>query len=214
LFPVRRIFCIARNYAAHAREMGGNPDRESPFFFTKPADAVLPVREGETGRFLYPLATQDVHHEIELVVALGSGGENLTPEAAKACIWGYAVGLDMTRRDLQAEAKAKGRPWDIAKAFDGAAPISEIMPASGQLLASGEVRLDINGGARQLGDLSDMIWSIPEIIAFFSCYYCLQPGDLIFTGTPEGVGPVQVGDRLAGAVACVGSLNIEVVARG
>ncbi|WP_343034820.1 fumarylacetoacetate hydrolase family protein [Aromatoleum diolicum] len=212
LFPVRRIFCIARNYAAHAREMGADPTREKPFFFTKPADAVLPVRAGATGEFPYPLASQDVHHEIELVVALGSGGVNLTPEAASACIWGYAVGLDMTRRDLQAEAKAKGRPWDIAKAFDASAPISQIVPAAGRVLRSGEIRLDVNGAVRQRGDLADMIWSVPEVIAFFSRYYHLQAGDLIFTGTPEGVGPVVVGDHLRGEVAGVGELDLRVVA--
>jgi fumarylpyruvate hydrolase len=213
LFPVRRIYCVARNYAAHAREMGGDPSREAPFFFTKPADAVLPVRDGECGRFPYPLASHDVHHELELVVALGAGGENLTPAQAAGCIWGYALGLDMTRRDLQAEAKAHGRPWDIAKAFDHAAPISEIVPAAGQVLGAGEVELQVNGQRRQHGDLADMIWSIPEVIAFFSRYYCLMPGDLIFTGTPEGVGPVQPGDRLSGHIAGVGRLELVVEGR-
>lgn len=212
-FAVRRIFCVARNYAAHAREMGADPSREAPFFFTKPADAVLPVGEGEVGRLVYPLATQDLHHEIELVVALGSGGENLTPEQARACIWGYAVGLDMTRRDLQAEAKAKGRPWDSAKAFDDAAPISALRHLPGVALARGDIRLDINGEVRQRGDLGDMIWSVAEVIAYFSRYYHLQAGDLIFTGTPEGVGPVHVGDQLRGAVEGVGTLALEVVAR-
>ncbi|THF56881.1 fumarylacetoacetate hydrolase family protein [Pseudothauera rhizosphaerae] len=213
LFPVRRIYCVARNYAAHAREMGADPTREAPFFFTKPADAVLPVRNGEAGHFPYPPATRDVHHELELVVALGRGGHDLSAEQAAACIWGYAVGLDMTRRDLQAEAKAKGRPWDVAKAFDAAAPVSEIVPANGRVLAAGEIVLTVNGETRQRGDLGDMIWSIPEVIAFFSRYYHLQPGDLIFTGTPEGVGPVVPGDRLSGRVAGVGTLEIEVVGR-
>lgn len=212
LFPVRRIFCIARNYAAHAREMGGDPSREAPFFFTKPADAVLAVRAGETGRFPYPQASRDVHHEIELVVALGGGGRDLSPEQAAGCIWGYAVGLDMTRRDLQAEAKAKGRPWDIAKAFDHSAPISEIVPAAGRVLRSGEIRLDINGELRQRGELADMILPIPELIAFFSRYCRLAAGDLIFTGTPEGVGPVVAGDVLRGEVAGVGVLNLLVEA--
>ncbi len=210
LFPVRRIYCVARNYAAHAREMGADPTREAPFFFTKPADALLPVRSGQVGRFPYPPATQDVHHELELVVALGAGGADLTPEQAAACIWGYAVGLDMTRRDLQAEAKAKGRPWDIGKAFDAAAPISEIVPAGGRVLSAGEVVLQVNGAQRQRGDLADMIWSIPEVIAYFSRYYRLMPGDLIFTGTPEGVGPVVPGDRLDGRIAGVGTLALEV----
>lgn len=212
-FPVRRIFCVARNYEAHAREMGADPTREAPFFFTKPADAVLPVASGETGRLAYPLATQDLHHEIELVVALGAGGENLTLEQARACIWGYAVGLDMTRRDLQAEAKAKGRPWDSAKAFDDAAPISALTHMPGVELTRGDIRLDVNGEPRQRGDLGDMIWSVAEVIAYFSRYYRLQPGDLIFTGTPEGVGAVRIGDELRGAVEGVGTLALEVVAR-
>ena len=211
LFPVRRIFCVARNYAAHAREMGADPQREAPFFFTKPADAVLPVAAGETGRFPYPPATRDVHHEVELVVALGAGGADLSPDAARECVWGYAVGLDMTRRDLQADAKARGRPWDVAKAFDAAAPISEIRPAAGWVPAEGEIGVDIDGVARQRGNLADMIWPIAEIIVWLSRYYRLQPGDLIFTGTPEGVGPVVIGERLHAFVAGVGSLDLEVV---
>jgi len=215
LFPVRRIFCVARNYAAHAREMGADPNREAPFFFTKPADAVLPAGDGETARFAYPPATRDVHHEIELVVALGAGGADLSVEAARQCIWGYAVGLDMTRRDLQAEAKAQGRPWDIAKAFDASAPISAIRPAAaGWVPDGGAIGLDINGVPRQRGDLADMIWSVPEIIAHFSRYYRVQAGDLIFTGTPEGVGPVVVGDHLRGFVEGVGALSLDVVAAG
>ena len=212
LFPVRRIFCVARNYAAHAREMGADPQREAPFFFTKPADAVLPVKTGEIGRFPYPLATREVHHEVELVVALGTGGVKLTSEAAQACIWGYAVGLDMTRRDLQAEAKSKGRPWDAAKAFDASAPISEILPAPGWVPANGDIRLEVNGAVRQHGVLADMIWSIPEVIAYFSRFFRLQAGDLIFTGTPEGVGAVQVGDRLDATVAGIGRLVLVVTA--
>lgn len=210
LFPVRRIFCIARNYAAHAREMGADPAVEAPFFFTKPADAVLPVAAGETGRFPYPQASCDVHHEIELVVALGAGGADLSPADAAACIWGYAVGLDMTRRDLQAEAKAKGRPWDIAKAFDHSAPISAIVPAAGRVLDAGAIRLDINGKTRQSGNLADMILPVPDLIAYFSRYFRLEPGDLIFTGTPEGVGPVVAGDVLRGEVEGVGVLNLRV----
>ncbi len=212
-FPVRRIYCVARNYAAHAREMGGDPSREAPFFFTKPADAVLPVRDGETGRFPYPPGTSDVHHELELVVALAAGGEDLSVEQARAAIWGYAVGLDMTRRDLQAEAKAKGRPWDVAKAFDCSAPISSLRPASGWVPDHGSIGLDVNGQARQRGDLADMIWSVPEVIACLSRYFRLEPGDLVFTGTPEGVGPVNAGDRLHGFVDGVGTLSLEVVAR-
>lgn len=212
LFPVRRIFCVARNYAAHAREMGADPTRETPFFFTKPADAVLPVREGEIGRFPYPPACREVHHELELVVALGAGGANLDVDAARACIWGCAVGLDMTRRDLQAEAKAKGRPWDAAKAFDASAPISEIVPAAGRDLSAGAVVLEVNGEVRQRGDLADMIWPVPEVLSFLSRYWRLEAGDLVFTGTPEGVGAVAVGDRMVGVVAGVGRLEVEVVA--
>ncbi|HRP76119.1 MAG TPA: fumarylacetoacetate hydrolase family protein [Rhodocyclaceae bacterium] len=212
LYPVRRIYCVARNYAAHAREMGGDPSREAPFFFTKPADAVLAANEGECARFAYPPGTADVHHEVELVVALGAGGENLSLDRARECIWGYAVGLDMTRRDLQAEAKAKGRPWDIGKAFDDAAPLSAIRPMQGVVMTRGEIRLDVDGKMRQSGDLGDMIWSVPEIIVFLSRYFRLQPGDLIFTGTPEGVGPVQVGERLDGSIEGVGRLSLEVIA--
>ncbi|MFN3987517.1 MAG: fumarylacetoacetate hydrolase family protein [Rhodocyclaceae bacterium] len=218
VFPVRRIFCIARNYAAHAREMGGDPEREAPFFFTKPADAVLPVAAGATGRIRYPLATQDLHHEVELVVALRAGGENLTATDAAECVWGYAVGIDLTRRDLQAEAKAAGRPWDVAKAFDDSAPISEIrpveaLPEGGVLPATTPIRLSINGEIRQDGVLGDMSWSVPEIIAHLSRYFALAPGDLVFTGTPEGVGPVCVGDLIEAEVEGVGSLRLMVSAR-
>lgn len=213
LFPVRRIFCVARNYAAHAREMGADPSREAPFFFTKPADAVLPVGPGECGRLCYPQATSDLHHELELVLALGAGGENLDVDAAARCIYGYAVGLDMTRRDLQAEARGLGRPWDAGKAFDQSAPISAIRPLAGEVLGSGEIVLEVNGQRRQAGDLADMIWNVPETIAFFSRYFRLMPGDLIFTGTPEGVGAVVAGDSLHGRIAGVGELRVDVVAR-
>lgn len=211
LFPVHRIYCVARNYAAHAREMGGDPSREAPFFFTKAADCVLPVADGECGRFPYPLASNDVHHELELVVALGSGGENLSAEQAAACIWGYAVGLDMTRRDLQGEAKAKGRPWDIGKIFEASAPLSAIVPAGGAVPHAGAITLKVNGEVRQHGDLADMIWSVAEVVAYFSRYYRLCAGDLIFTGTPEGVGPVRPGDRLEGQIEGIGSLSVAVV---
>ncbi|ANQ83763.1 hypothetical protein dqs_0688 [Azoarcus olearius] len=211
VFPVRRIFCVARNYAAHAREMGGDPAREAPFFFTKPADAVLPVGEGECGRMSYPVATSDLHHELELVVALAAGGSGLTPEQAAGCIYGYAVGLDMTRRDLQAAAKAAGRPWDAGKAFDHSAPISPIRPLA-EVLAAGEIVLDVNGVRRQAGDLADMIWNVPETLAFLSRYFELRAGDLVFTGTPEGVGAVVAGDRLHGRIARVGELRLEIVA--
>lgn len=213
VFPVRRVFCIARNYAAHAREMGGDPGREAPFFFTKPADAVFPVLPGETASWPYPLASHDVHHEVELVVALHRGGEHLSTEQAAACVWGYAVGLDMTRRDLQAEAKAQGRPWDVAKAFDRGAPVSALKRAEGALPGQTRVSLRVNDVLRQQGQVSDMIWSVPEIIAALSRLFELKAGDLIFTGTPEGVGPVQPGDHLDAVVEGVGRLQMRVSGR-
>jgi fumarylpyruvate hydrolase len=198
LFPVRRIFCVGRNYAAHAREMGHDPDREPPFFFTKPADAIL------TGGadMPYPTATQDLHHEVELVVAIGAGGASISASDAKSHIWGYAVGLDMTRRDLQGEAKKMGRPWDMGKGFDHAAPIGDILPVSESgILTSGAIRLIVNGRDRQTGDLADLIWTVDEVIAALSRLVRLEPGDLIFTGTPEGVAAVGPGDVLEGSVA-------------
>lgn len=212
LFAVRRIFCVARNYAAHAREMGQDPDREPPFFFCKPADAVLPVARGQTGLLPYPQATRDLHHEFELVVALGAGGRDLSREAAEAAIWGYACGLDMTRRDLQAAAKKKGQPWDSGKGFDLAAPISAITPrGASPVLARGQIALAVNGEERQRGDLADMIWDIPDVIAHLSRLWELKAGDLVFTGTPEGVGPVVRGDLLEGRIDGVGTLAVEIV---
>ncbi len=212
LFPVRRIFCVARNYAAHAREMGHDPEREPPFFFCKPADSILPVASNEIGRLPYPSATQNLHHEFELVVALGAGGRDLSPEQADACVWGYACGFDMTRRDLQSRAKDKGQPWDSGKAFDFAAPVSHILPrGQAPLLAHGEIALNVNDSERQRGDLSDMIWSIPEVLAHLSRLWELQPGDLVFTGTPEGVAAVVRGDRMEGRIAGVGTLALDVV---
>ena len=206
LFPVRRVYCVGRNYAEHAREMGHDPDREEPFFFTKPADALA-----TDGRFPYPPATKDVHHEIELVVALGKGGRDIPVGKALDCVWGYAVGLDMTRRDLQAVAKKAGRPWEVAKAFDASAPISPLVPAAkaGQL-TSGAIWLDVNGERRQTGDLGQLIWKIDETISYLSGLFELAPGDLIFTGTPAGVAAVQRGDRLHGHVDGVGELEVEV----
>jgi fumarylpyruvate hydrolase len=198
LFPVRRIFCVGRNYAAHAREMGHDPDREPPFFFTKPADAIL------TGGadMPYPTATKDLHHEVELVVAIGTGGADIPVDQAKAHIWGYAAGLDMTRRDLQGEAKKLGRPWDMGKGFDHSAPIGALVPAKelGKY-AEGHILLNVNGVARQEGDIADMIWSVAEVIAALSRLVRLEPGDLIFTGTPEGVAAVKPGDVLEGLVS-------------
>ncbi len=206
LFPVRRVYCVGRNYAEHAREMGHDPNREPPFFFAKPADALT-----TDGRFPYPQATKDVHHEIELVVALGKGGRNIPVDRALDCIWGYGVGLDMTRRDLQAEAKKAGRPWDTAKGFDASAPISPLVPAAriGHP-SSGEIWLDVNGERRQTGDLAQLIWKIDETISYLSGLFELAPGDLIFTGTPAGVAAVKPGDQLHGHVDGVGELRVDV----
>jgi fumarylpyruvate hydrolase len=208
LFPVRRIFCVGRNYAEHAREMGGDPDREPPFFFTKPADAVLI----DGADMPYPVASRDLHHEMELVVALGRGGAGVAVDAALELVWGYAAGLDMTRRDLQSDAKKAGRPWDMAKGFDHSAPIGELAPAA-QIghPASGRIELRVNGVVKQSSDLSKLIWSVPETIAYLSGLVALAPGDLIFTGTPEGVGAVQRGDRLEGIVAGVGGVRTTIV---
>ncbi|HEX5796212.1 MAG TPA: fumarylacetoacetate hydrolase family protein [Geminicoccaceae bacterium] len=207
-FPVRRIYCVGRNYAAHAREMGYDPDREPPFFFTKPADALVP----DGARIPYPLATRDLHHEIELVVALGKGGAEISAEQAQECIFGYAVGIDLTRRDLQGEAKKLARPWDVGKAFDQSAPCSALVPARAiGHPAKGRIRLTVNGSTRQDGDLAQMIWTTPEIIAHLSRLFTLAPGDLIFTGTPAGVGAVERGDVLEGEVEGVGRLRVEVV---
>jgi len=209
-FPVRRIYCVARNYAEHAREMGGS-GREAPFFFSKPADAVLAVPAAAVGRMAYPPMTADLHHELEMVVAIGRGGRNIDAATALDHVFGYAVGLDMTRRDLQADLKKLGRPWDVAKGFDQSAPIGAIQPAA--VIGHpqrGVIRLEVNGVERQHGDLADMIWSVAEIVATLSEFYALQAGDLVFTGTPAGVGPVQRGDRLDGSVAGVGSLALTI----
>ena len=208
LFPVRRVYCVGRNYAAHVREMGGDPTREEPSFFTKPADALL------TGGadMPYPPATRDVHHEMELVVAIGRDGTDIAAENATAHIYGYAAGLDMTRRDMQARLRKEGKTWDMAKGFDHSGPIGVIAPAA-QIghPASGRIELSVNGAARQDSDLSQMIWSVPEIIAHLSRLIRLAPGDLIFTGTPEGVGPVQRGDQLEGRIAGVGEVRTRIL---
>jgi fumarylpyruvate hydrolase len=207
LLPVRRIFCVGRNYAEHAREMGMDPDREPPFFFTKPADAIV----AGGGDVPYPPRTQNLHHEIELVVAMARGGRRIPVDAALAHVFGYAVGLDLTRRDLQAESRKQGKPWDTAKAFDQSAPLSAIIPAAriGHP-ARGRIELSVNGALRQQGDLADMIWNVPEIIAELSTLFELAPGDLIFTGTPAGVGPLLPGDTVQGSIAGVGELQIRV----
>ncbi|MCF8197690.1 MAG: fumarylacetoacetate hydrolase family protein [Sulfuritalea sp.] len=211
-FPVHRIYCVGRNYAAHAREMGSDPDREPPFFFCKPADAVVPVAQNDTTDVAYPPETANYHHEVELVVAIGKGGRNISSGNANDHVWGYAAGFDMTRRDLQFALRDKGRPWELGKAFDQSAPITPIVPAelSGHP-SSGRVWLAVNGKTRQEGNLSDLIWSVPETIAHLSKYFELQPGDLIFTGTPEGVGAVIMGDLLTGGVEGVGELSIRIV---
>ena len=205
-FPARRIYCVGRNYNDHVAEMGGIPGREPPFFFQKPADALLLDEY-----FPYPSASNNVHHEVELVVALHSGGKNIAVEDASGHIYGYAVGIDMTRRDLQGEAKKAGRPWEVAKAFDHSAPISEITPkADIGLLERASISLHVNGAQRQNSDISEMIWSVPEIISELSKLFELHAGDMIFTGTPSGVGPLQPGDRLRAAIERVGELTLQV----
>ena len=209
-FPVHRIYCVGRNYAEHAIEMGAT-GREPPFFFMKPADAVLPVADGQTGSMPYPSLTQSLHHEIELVVALGQGGRNVPVERAAELIWGYAIGLDMTRRDLQNEMKKQGRPWCIGKAFDQSAPVGPLHPkaATGELLR-GAISLDVNGQRRQSGDLGDLIWNVAETIATLSRAWDMAPGDLIYTGTPAGVGAVVAGDNLVGEIAGLGRLQMTI----
>jgi fumarylpyruvate hydrolase len=210
-FPVRHIYCVGRNYAEHAKEMGGDASREPPFFFTKAADSIVPVVPPEAGRIRYPLATSNLHHELELVVAIGKAASAVTPGNANDCVFGYAVGLDMTRRDLQNEMREKKRPWDIGKSFAQAAPIAPLHPvAQTGILARGAITLDVNGARRQTGDLSDMIWDVPHTLAFLSRYYDLMPGDLVFTGTPAGVGAVVKGDRLDGRIEGLTPLSIVV----
>lgn len=206
-FPVRHIYCVGRNYAEHAREMGSDPDKEPPFFFTKPADALV-IAGADTP---YPPATADLHHEIELVVAIGREATSITSAMALECVWGYAAGIDLTRRDLQAEAKRLARPWDMAKAFDCSAPIGELVPAAriGHPHA-GRVALTVNGKLRQEGDLAEMIWAVPDAIAFLSGLVTLMPGDLVFTGTPTGVAAIVRGDRLEGSIAGVGTVTTTI----
>ncbi|ASV86890.1 MULTISPECIES: fumarylacetoacetate hydrolase family protein [Ochrobactrum] len=207
-FPVHRIYCVGQNYADHAIEMGGDPTRNPPFFFQKNPDNL--VIDG--GDFPYPPKTEDVHHEIELVVALKKGGSDILVETALDHVYGYAVGIDMTRRDLQAVAKKAGRPWEVAKAFEHSAPCSAIVPVSevGHP-QSAAITLKINGEQRQAGDLNQMIWKVPETIAYLSSLFVLQPGDLIYTGTPAGVGAVKRGDILQGNVDGVGTISVKVV---
>lgn len=196
-FPIGRIFCVGQNYADHVREMGGDPAKGTPVFFDKPASCLVP--SGETLPF--PQATNDLHHEIELAVVLGKGGRDLDASAAAQCIFGYAAALDMTRRDLQAAAKAGGKPWDMAKGFDQSAPCGPLTPMQGNVLNQGAITLTVNGQMRQSGDLAQMIWPVDAILSALSGLVTLRPGDMIMTGTPSGVGPVVTGDRLCGSVA-------------
>jgi fumarylpyruvate hydrolase len=208
-FAVRRIYCVGRNYEAHAREMGHDPEREPPFFFCKPADAVVYAAPGQTARFAYPSQSQDVHYEMELVAAIGKQGRDIAPEQALEHVYGYALGLDMTRRDLQAQMKKMGRPWDIAKGFDASAPLGTIHPVSAiGHPAAGAIWLKVNGVERQRSDISQLIWSVAETVAYLSTLVELFPGDLIYTGTPEGVGAIVRGDLMQGGVDGVGEIAV------
>jgi fumarylpyruvate hydrolase len=206
-FPVRRVFCVGRNYADHAREMGANPDREAPFFFTKPTDAVVPA----DGTLAYPLLTEELHHEIEMVIAIGREGCQIEPQDALAYVLGYCVGVDLTRRDLQAVAKKMSRPWDWSKGFDQSAPVTPIRLAKDVgHPTSGAIWLSVNGETRQTGDLADMIWPVADIVSQVSQAVVLKPGDLIFTGTPAGVGALKRGDKVAGGLEGIGEFQFEI----
>ncbi|MVW72176.1 fumarylacetoacetate hydrolase family protein [Bordetella sp. 15P40C-2] len=210
LIPVRRIYCVGRNYAEHAKEMGFT-GREDPFFFSKPNDALVVIADGETGVTPYPQKTSNLHYEMELVVVLGKGGKDIPVEQAGECVWGYALGLDMTRRDLQGEAKKQGRPWEVGKGFDLSAPIGPVHPRSVVgTLENAAIWLDVNGERKQSSDISQMIWNIPESIAYLSGLFELKAGDFIFTGTPEGVGAVVQGDELVGGVDGLGELRVRI----
>ena len=211
-FPVRRLYCVGRNYAAHAREMGFDPDREPPFFFCKPASAILYCEPGQVTEMPYPQRTKNLHHEIELVVAIGKGGAEIPVESANEHIWGYALGLDMTRRDLQIAMRNKGRPWEVGKAFDWGAPMGPLqMKSEPDSLHQTDISLTVNGETRQQSNLSHLIWSIPETIANLSTLFELQPGDLIFSGTPEGVAAVEPGDELVGRVDGLPDLQVRII---
>jgi fumarylpyruvate hydrolase len=212
LFPVRRVYCVGRNYAAHTREMGGDPTREPPFFFMKPADALQPAASGEAVDHPYPPRTGNYHFEIEMVVALAKGGRDIPVERALDHVFGYAVGLDMTRRDLQDEAKQLRRPWELGKAADRSGPVGPVHPvAQVGHPARGSISLSVDGAAKQTADLSDMIWSVAEQIAYLSSYFELFPGDVIFSGTPDGVGAVAKGQTMAGAIEGLGEIRLRVV---
>ena len=210
-FPVRRVYCVGRNYAAHAREMGFDPDRDPPFFFCKPADAVVPVAEGSTLSLPYPPETANLHYEIELVAAIGKGGANIAVDQALQHVWGYAVGLDMTRRDLQMKMREAGRPWELGKAFDQSAPIGPLVPAAqARDIHRAGIWLQVNGADKQRSDIGKLIWSVAETIDYLSRYFRLEAGDLIYTGTPEGVGPVVRGDTMVGGVDGLGTLSVRI----
>ena len=208
VFPVHRIYCVGQNYSEHMYEMGSNPQRDAPFFFSKPADAVF----HHHSEISYPPKTKNLHHEIELVIAIGERGSKISKSKAPNYIFGYTVGLDLTRRDLQQDAKKRGRPWTVAKGFDHSAPCSVLHKVDevGHL-DKGSITLSVNGEIRQYGDISEMIWSVPEIISILSGFFELCPGDLIFTGTPSGVGPLKRGDKLEGAVEKLTKLEIKIV---
>jgi fumarylpyruvate hydrolase len=213
LFPVRRVYCVGRNYAEHAREMGFS-DRDPPFFFCKPGDAVVPVPDGSMATLEYPERTRDFQHEIELVVAIGKAGHDIDPTRALEHAWGYAVGLDMTRRDRQVEMREQGRPWEIGKSFDRSALVGSLRPASAHGHPStGEIWLEVEGERRQRSDISALIWDVSEVIAHLSTWFALQPGDLVFTGTPAGVGPVLPGQRLVGGIDGLGELRVQIAPR-
>ncbi|AUG98380.1 fumarylacetoacetate hydrolase family protein [Pectobacteriaceae bacterium CE70] len=211
LFPVRRVYCVGRNYAAHAREMGFDPDREPPFFFCKPSDAVVPVLEGETLMLDYPAQTDNYHYEIELVVAIGKGGKDIPVTEALSYVYGYATGLDMTRRDRQIDMRKMGRPWEIGKAFDRSAPIGPVHPVAGcPNIEQAAIWLQVNGEDRQRSGVNFLIWSVAETISYLSAFFELQPGDLIYTGTPEGVGPVVKGDTITCGVEGLTELTVAI----
>ncbi|HEX9875633.1 MAG TPA: fumarylacetoacetate hydrolase family protein [Gammaproteobacteria bacterium] len=208
-FPVHRVYCVGRNYAEHAREMGANPQRDPPFFFMKPADAIV----ASGAEVAYPPATQNLHYEMELVTAIGKHGAGIPKSQAEAHVWGYAVGIDLTRRDLQLAARDSGRPWDAGKGFDESAPISALHAADALgHPQSGRIWLAVNGDIKQDSDIGKLIWSVPEIIEQLSGLFALQPGDLIYTGTPAGVGPVKPGDRITGGVDGVDTIDVRIVA--
>ena len=213
LFPVRRVYCVGRNYADHAREMGSDPTREPPFFFCKANDAqsIIPVSPNKVNDLPYPPKTQNLHYEVELVVAIGQDGANLSAEQAKDLIFGYAVGLDMTRRDLQNAMKQNGRPWEIGKAFDYAAPIGEIYPVATVDIQNAAISLSVNGEPKQQGNINQLIWNVAETIANLSALFKLKAGDLIFTGTPAGVGAVVKGDKMLAQIDGLGNIELVVV---